>query len=865
MKSNTFLRAAGTCLALACAFVETANAGVPLLANVNDRSQFYDFVLIADSGAQFDTLGDSPSVNRNGLVAFQASNASGQGVWSSDGLTTTDLTPGFDGSSRAFGRAVMLSDAGNAIESDRVSGAPPSTFIRVWPGDGSGGFMTLGRGGTNQPYDSALSHPALSANGSSWAFTALDDGATTRKLVTPAGETQLLGNLGTGYRPMVANDGTVVLRDTDGSSLQISAYTNGNVGAPLVVAGIADGFTTLGNQPGISDSGEIIVFSGDRGNGAGVFLSYVDPVNLRQTIRVVGEGAAVQGNRPELGFDTFENPIFFSGIDFNSRVAVIHQSGGAPGLDGDTVVVAFMGTPSGQSTYPRFGHYPGLFFRNAPGLWTMRLDFHVDDASNLQVRRRYAIPVVQVGDTLSGVGITGFTVAAIGIHDPIAEAATDDLGQPLDFTPGSHRTAFWALNAAGQQVIVRGTHVNSCLLPVRHFSQCDSRWANSPYVTTGDGFCAKACALTSQTMAANHGADFYQINDFRTPAEVHDFIRPRGGFSGNSVNWPRAVQALRQSPGLLSLQPNALRFVGRRISVLPGTSAARKAAATTYIDGAMCEPDNPAPVIVGADREYNMSGIPIPGHFILVSGRANNKRFISDPGYARGILFSQGNADNTISLRYDNNFSTRGVVRDPTNLGGLTITVSGTATLRVTDDAGRQSGFVAGLDEPLENIPGAIFFFDAQRNLETGSMPEDETATFLTDAPSATPYSIEVIGVGNGPFEVQVELITPDGTLTPPATLTDTIAAGEIRQFTVSADAAGASLTPGVAAPDPGDIDGDGDVDSNDLTKLLADRNKTVAESTCGSACDLNADLRIDALDARKLVTLCTRPRCATQ
>ncbi len=60
-----------------------------------------------------------------------------------------------------------------------------------------------------------------------------------------------------------------------------------------------------------------------------------------------------------------------------------------------------------------------------------------------------------------------------------------------------------------------------------------------------------------------------------------------------------------------------------------------------------------------------------------------------------------------------------------------------------------------------------------------------------------------------------------------------------------------------------GDIDGDCNVDRDDLMILLAERNKPVGDSACGEACDLDGDGMITVLDARRLVLLCTLPRCA--
>lgn len=66
-----------------------------------------------------------------------------------------------------------------------------------------------------------------------------------------------------------------------------------------------------------------------------------------------------------------------------------------------------------------------------------------------------------------------------------------------------------------------------------------------------------------------------------------------------------------------------------------------------------------------------------------------------------------------------------------------------------------------------------------------------------------------------------------------------------------------------VEPPLPGDLDGDGDIDRDDIARITAARGQPVTGAD--DPRDIDGDGLITALDARRLTALCTRPRCATQ
>lgn len=174
------------------------------------------------------------------------------------------------------------------------------------------------------------------------------------------------------------------------------------------------GFTALGERPGISDDGQVMVFYGNLGantlnltQGPGIFASIDVGGGVRRIIRVVNrqienipaaggndDGVCDSGEtcqNGELEFDS-ANPAFLNAFDANSRVAVAHQSFDPAGIENDTVVVSFMATPNRAGSAPQI-------FSSQRGLWTIRVDVKIE-AGNLREKTFRPTPVIQIGDRI---------------------------------------------------------------------------------------------------------------------------------------------------------------------------------------------------------------------------------------------------------------------------------------------------------------------------------------------------------------------------------------------------------------------------------------------------------------------------------
>lgn len=363
---------------------------------------FYDFSVVAVTGqANLASMGTGPSINDQGLVAFQGTDTAGaQGIYVGTGSTLPkNITPAFTSATRSFGIGVHINNDNKVAGSDRVSGSPPRTFVRIWDANAINTFTTVARGGAaSDNFDFTLSHPTISnklqvedlskvgGNGDGICtagepciplvgFIAFPTGALVPVLATPTKIPSSLTDSGkyatktlnSPLRPMMNDGGRIVIRDGNLATNPIALYTFDLSSRTEIASNSTGGFNSVGRAPSISDNGSIIVFAGDRGKGPGIFAAIAE-AGLgapRRIVRIAGENTAPTN---ELGKDIGVLGKFFSSFDVDSRVGIALQQTATM----RTFIVSFVATPNSACTAMQCDK--GIPFSSQKGLWTARVD-----------------------------------------------------------------------------------------------------------------------------------------------------------------------------------------------------------------------------------------------------------------------------------------------------------------------------------------------------------------------------------------------------------------------------------------------------------------------------------------------------------
>ncbi len=443
----------------------------------SSASVFYQFDEIARSGSGLFSIEDSPSINDKGSVAFigKLTNSfrGNNAIFVGDGSDIpTNITPGYISSSIDFSRAIQLNNSSQVTAQHTSSGI---TLIRVWNGNLADNWTYIASGqfnNTGTDFDSVFSHPSIN-NNAEVVFSAiaghgffLSRDCPGTCLVTPNGTDDFHTiQSQTGLRPMIADDGSIVVGPAPFSNEAITVYSN-DFSNPKIIADPGT-FVQLGRSPGISDDGNVVAFVGDRGNGLGVFISVRNSTGFSEPILVAGENTGSIAPKVELGYDGDVDRIYLNQFDLDSRVGVIHMELGQAGASENSIVVSFIATPSAASrtnptTQKPFAH------TSQQGLWSVKVDAD-QPLTNLSPQGNGPItyhatsplPVIQINDVIHSPFSQPFRVSGISIYDPLATAAYNVDGSSRVIQRGDHRLAFRVVNNSGETMVVRASHLDT--------------------------------------------------------------------------------------------------------------------------------------------------------------------------------------------------------------------------------------------------------------------------------------------------------------------------------------------------------------------------------------------------------------------
>lgn len=461
-------------------------------------SAFFNFDTIAQTGQNGLTALGIPSINDSGQVAFVGQIATGQGVFTGNALAAaTDLSPADAAAGTQFD-SVSINNNDQVLARARPTNEPqlPSSSLRVYNGASGatvGQYTTIATGSTSLPAanffgvapNASMNNLVSSSTTASEfkhdiAFSGVSKDTLGIELGTPNGTNvqgaSVFNTLpfpqGTSLDPQIADNGTIVVNNGSSSAPAILAYSAGLKTDVNISGMLSKTWVSLGSAPGISEDGSIIVFTGDLGQGPGVFVSIKNGTSFGTPFPIAGEnGPATNGvsngsrSDPELGTDAQGHNIYFQSIFMNSNVSVIHQATGKANTvsGGDSFIVAFIGTPNEASIANPVTGTP-LLFSNQLGIWTERVNVAQPQVgAALQFHPTNALPVVQLDDILPNNGKAN----SLAIGYKLGEGTVSPDGAPRTPQPGDVQVAFWASTAAGQ-IEVRATHFGTDVILTGH-------------------------------------------------------------------------------------------------------------------------------------------------------------------------------------------------------------------------------------------------------------------------------------------------------------------------------------------------------------------------------------------------------------
>lgn len=262
---------------------------------INAFAQSYDLEVIAQTGVPVGSgtpvaLGTGPSINDAGKISFVARDADathGRVMTLNNSAVEQDC---FIGTLASVSGQVQINDHDQVVFRQYSDDGLFSDVIRL---DGPCSGEILGRGSFSssvpQPFDLVLPAPTLNDTGRG-VFSGDIDTTTHLGSRLDGSGTYVISPALTGFPdlyPMLADNDTTVVRWGGSNTSPLLRFVNTNLDTANFIAEDTD-FNVIGQSPGISDDGNVVVFIGDhKTQGFGIYVSLFNGIDFAP-IKVIG-------------------------------------------------------------------------------------------------------------------------------------------------------------------------------------------------------------------------------------------------------------------------------------------------------------------------------------------------------------------------------------------------------------------------------------------------------------------------------------------------------------------------------------------------------------------------------------------------
>ncbi len=336
----------------------------------------YNYQIIAQTGVNVTGLGNGPSINDSGQVAFVEQFADGSNsIFVGDGSSApVNVSASLQNPVRTFQNAVQINDSGQIAAVDRVSGSPPSYYLRIW-NSSNDNYQVYDQAGPGTNYDSFFNSDSIDNQGDV-TYIAKLAGAGTVALISNQNSISTLPSPQPFLNPMAADGGLVVARaDHDPSNPSQNPIDLFQPDGPVTVIASTPDFIALGASPGISADGQVVAFYGDLtpagadalnyaqaqagvpslNPGPGIFASINTTSHGRVLLRIAGQDSQPflnpgetfknlnntgnpTGNPKDIGVKQFDQPDAPVAVNSTQAtggaVTIVYMAQGDDGSDG---------------------------------------------------------------------------------------------------------------------------------------------------------------------------------------------------------------------------------------------------------------------------------------------------------------------------------------------------------------------------------------------------------------------------------------------------------------------------------------------------------------------------------------------------